>query len=109
MPEPTPLEHARAVKLRLRAASKKATEARKLWTSARVQYGHPESHFAPGIMRAMIGQMTICMWDADAELAAIAEEWRQCLADRAAMPVAERWDLAALERWDVAQDKARAP
>ena len=29
MPELTPLEHARAVKLRLRAASKKATEARR--------------------------------------------------------------------------------
>ena len=35
MPEPTTLEHARAVKLRLRAASKDATEARKEWTGLR--------------------------------------------------------------------------
>ena len=109
MSEPTPLEHARAVKLRLRAASKKAAEARKFWTSGRTQYGNPESHFGPGIMRHMIGQMTIAMWDAETELAAVAEEWRACLAARAAMPAADRWDLAALERWAAAQDKAGTP
>ena len=36
MAEPTPLEHARAVKLRLRAASKNAAEARKDWTGLRL-------------------------------------------------------------------------
>jgi hypothetical protein len=48
------------------------------------------------------------MWDADAELLTAAEKWREVLAERNAMPVADRWDLAALERWAVAQDKAGA-
>ena len=105
MPELTPLEHARAVKLRLRAASKKATEARKTWTetraliSPRVIYGDIEA----------AGIVTLDMWAAEHALAAVAEEWRQCLAERNAMPVADRWDLAALERWAAAQDKAGTP
>ena len=105
MTEPTPLEHARAIKLRLRAASKKATEARKAWTSARAL-------IAPRIIYGDIeaaGIVTLDMWAAEHALAAVAEEWRQCLTDRAAMPVSDRWDLAALQRWAAAQDKAGTP
>jgi len=91
----TPLDRARAVKLRLRAASKKATEARKAWTSAR-------SLIAPRVIYGDIeaaGIVTLDMWAAEHALAAVAEEWRLCLAARAAMPKGERWNLAGVERW----------
>ena len=109
MTEPTTLEHARAVKLRLRAASKDATEARKEWTGLRFLMAKAEHEETRAMHAEAIGIYTLRMWAADERLAAIAEEWRACLAARAAMPVADRWDLAALERWAVAQDKDGAP
>ena len=94
----SPLEHARAVKSQLRAAGIIAREVRKAWTGLRSLDRHEWKTFR-------VAAATVAMWDADAELAAVAEEWRLCLAERTAMPVAERWDLAALERWAIAQDK----
>ncbi len=106
--EPTTLEHARAVKLRLRAASKIAQSLRKEWTSKRAACT-VGMFTADRWDRESIGDATIYMWEAERELAVAAEEWRACLAARTAMPVAERWNLAALEPWAVAQDKDGAP
>ena len=61
------------------------------------------------ISHAQVTAYTLAMWCEDQDLAAIAEEWRACLAARAAMPAADRWDLAALERWAAKQDKAGTP
>ena len=97
-----------AVKLRLRAASKKTAEARKNWVSARTQC-IDANYWTSTTMRDVVSDLTMDMWAAEHALAAIAEEWRACLAARAAMPVADRWDLAALERWAAAQDKAGTP
>lgn len=106
MSKPPPLEHARAVKLRLRAASKKATEARACWRSARDTAFEIIKNDGALARWPCVESVTLrSMWAAEHALAAVAEEWRQCLAERAAMPVADRWDLAALERWAVAQDK----
>ena len=98
MLEPTPLEHARAVKLRLRAASEKATEARKNWVSARTQC-IDANYWTSTTMRDVVSDLTMDMWAAEHALAAVAKEWRQCLAARATMPVTERWNLAGVERW----------
>ena len=106
MAEPTPLEHARAVKLRLRAASKKAAEARKKWTNLRDRFAEVPS----SISHAQVTAYTLAMWCEDQDLAAIAEEWRACLAARAAMPKAERWNLAGVERWaEIAAVMERQP
>lgn len=43
------------------------------------------------------------MWATERTLAQWAERWREVLAAREAMPVAERWNLAALEKWARAQ------
>ena len=99
MTEPTPLEHARAIKLRLRAASKKATEARKEWTGLRLLMAAALDDEARAMHAEAIGSYTLKMWATERDLAAVAEEWRQCLTDRAAMPNAERWNLAGVERW----------
>ena len=112
MAEPTPLEHARAVKLRLRAASKKATEARKAWTSCRSSALEILRHFSEldAATREDTLRTTLAMWTAEDELSDAAEQWRQCLADRAAMPKAERWNLAGVERWaEIANVMARQP
>lgn len=50
-----------------------------------------------------IQAVTVEMWAAERALAQWAERWREILAAREAMPVAERWNLAALEKWAQAQ------
>ena len=103
MSEPTPLEHARAVKLRLRAADKVARDARKEWTDLRAM-----SDVEWGVRR--VHDATVEMWNTERDLASIAEEWRACLAARAAMPKAERWNLAGVERWaEIAAVMERQP
>ena len=104
MAEPTPLEHARAVKLRLRAASKSAAEARKEWTGLRLLMATALDDEARAMHAEAIGSYTLKMWAAERDLAAVAEEWRACLTARAAMPKAERWNLAGVERWAVIAD-----
>jgi hypothetical protein len=56
-----------------------------------------------------ISECTMRMWDSEIALDRAAARWREVLAERAAMPVTDRWDLAALERWAAALDKAGAP
>ena len=110
MSEPTPLEHARAVKLRLRAASKNAAEARKDWTGLRLLMAKAQHENTRAMHAEAIGIHTLRMWGAEQALAAIAEEWRACLAARAAMPKAERWNLAGVERWaEIAAVMERQP
>ena len=112
MSEQTPLEHARAVKLRLRAASKKVTEARKAWTSCRSSALEILRHFSEldAATREDTLRTTLAMWTAEDELAAIADVWRACLDERKAMPKDERWNLAGVERWaEIADVMARQP
>jgi len=104
MPELTPLEHARAVKLRLRAASKKATEARREWTGLRYLMSMAEHESTRAMHSEAIGIITLRMWSAEQALAVAAEEWRLCLAARAAMPKGERRTLGGVERWGIIAD-----
>lgn len=112
MPKPPPLEHARAVKLQLRAASKKATDARKKWNACKSSASEILRHF-PALddaTRDDVLRFTLAMWAAEDELAAVADVWRACLAERAAMPKTERWNLAGVERWaQIADVMARTP
>lgn len=50
-----------------------------------------------------IGELTAQMWAAEHVLAEAASGWRQALAEREALPVAERWSLVAMEHWASAQ------
>ena len=110
MSEQTPLDLARAVKLRLRAASKNAAEARKDWTGLRLLMAKAQHENTRAMHAEAIGVHTLRMWGAEQALAAIAEEWRACLAARAAMPKAERWNLAGVERWaEIAAVMERQP
>ena len=108
MPNPPPApDHVREVKTALRRAFKAAQEARKEWTGLR--YLMSKATADEQAMHAeAIGLYTLRMWAAENDLADHAVCWREVLAERAAMPVADRWDLAALERWAVAQDKVGA-
>lgn len=93
--KPQPPPHVRAAKLALRAASKAAREARARWYTWREEYAkRPDT-----ISMIAVGSLTAAMWTAEQTLAIEAANWRCVLAEREALPVAERWDLAALERW----------
>ena len=93
---------ARVVKRQLRRASTFLREVRKRWyelrdtTKAGLDIGHE-----PKVMQ--IGDLTAELWAAEADLADAAAAWRDALARRQALPVAERWDLAKMERWAAAQ------
>jgi len=105
MPKPLPPTRAREAKAALRRASKAAREATIAWTALRDRY--KRDHWC--VDDDDICPATIAMWNADKQLESCTARWREVLAERAAMPVADRWDLAALERWAVALDKAGAP
>ena len=104
MSKPPPPSNAVAAKTALREASRVAREARKQWTEIRDIY---RCNMSPTTMD--VGYVTRRMWAAENDLADRAARWRNILAERTALPVADRWDLAALERWAVAQDEAGAP
>ena len=88
-----------AVKMALRTADAQARYARKRWYAGREEYAtRPNT-----ISMVAIGSLTTAMWTAETTLAAAATEWREVLATREALPVAERWNLAALEKWAQAQ------
>ena len=83
----------------LRTADAQACYARKRWYAWRKEYAtRPDT-----ISMVAIGSLTTAMWAAERTLSQWAERWRECLAARDAMPVAERWNLAALEKWAQAQ------
>lgn len=109
MPKPTlPPIHAREAKAALRRASKAAQEARKEWTGLRLLMAKATAG-EQAMHAEAIGTYTLRMWNAEAALETAVARWSDVLGERAAMPVAERWDLAALERWAVALDKVGAP
>lgn len=88
-----------AVKMTLRTADAQARYARKRWYAWREKYAtRPDT-----ISMVAIGSLTTAMWTAEATLATAAAKWREVLATREAMPVAERWNLADLEKWARAQ------
>lgn len=105
-------DEVRAVKMALRAASDRATSARRYWTSVRaatVQRIDPATGRYTAEANsdddhiAHVGAATMAMWASEASLAKAAETWRTCLDARKRLPASERWDLAALERWAKAQ------
>ena len=98
------------VKLSMRQASRRARDARKEWYAVRAFFNkgtdwlavHSKGEYA--VPEAWdIQAVTVEMWAAERTLAQCAERWREVLAAREAMPVAERWNLAALEKWAQAQ------
>lgn len=80
----------------LRTVAKTTREVRLRWYALRAQ---PPSVTPP----LDIGATTSEMWAAERALAGQAARWREVLAARDALPVAERWSLAALEKWAQAQ------
>lgn len=128
MPKPLPPARARDAKSALRRAGKAAREATIAWTTLRDIYkagnaGDSQGDIITATLRFLmskaatdeqaahaeaIGLYTLRMWNAEAALETAAARWREVLAERTAMPVADRWDLAALERWAAALDKAGA-
>lgn len=108
MPKSPPApDHVREVKTALRSAFKAAQEARKEWTGLRFLMEKAKQEERVMHTEA-IGVYTLRMWADEHALDIAAARWRDVLAERAALPVADRWDIAALERWAVAQDKAGA-
>jgi hypothetical protein len=110
MPKPPPPPaHVREAKSDLRRAYKAAQNERKDWNGLRYLMSKAESDETRAMHAEAIGLYTLRMWTAEAALETAAARWREVLAERAAMPVTDRWDLAALERWAAALDKAGAP
>lgn len=108
MPKPPPPDSAREVKMTLRKHARWAANARRDWTEVRAE--HNSATFTVNAQAdAQVGHVTRVMWAAEVNFWDSVIRWREVLEERAAMPVAERWDLAALERWAAAQDKAGAP
>ena len=107
MPKPPPPDHAREAKMTLRKHARWAANARRDWTEVRAE--HSAAFTVNAQADAQVGHVTRVMWSAEANLRGSVIKWREVLDERAALPVADRWDLAALERWAVAQDKAGAP
>lgn len=108
MPKSPPApDHVREVKTALRRAFKVAQDARKELTGLRFLMSKATTDEQAAHAEA-IGLYTLRMWNAEAALETAAARWREVLAERTAMPVADRWDLAALERWAAALDKAGA-
>lgn len=94
-PECDAPEQVRALKMTIRARSEALRLTRKEWTDLRAQFAAAPA----SISHARLTALTLAMWCDEQDLAAAAEQWRACLAEREAMPVSERWDLAALQRW----------
>ena len=99
-------EHVRAVKMELRALGVAEREVRKRWYELRTAAKHtaenfPETYAAAARehWRASIGAVTMELWAAEDARLEAAARWRLILAQREAMPVADRWNLADLEAW----------
>ncbi len=92
------LAKARAVKLDLRRVAHHCREVRKRWTALRVETveqilaGHEAD-------LGRVGALTLELWAAEAAQEGAASRWRAVLAEREAMPTAERWNLVDMERW----------
>lgn len=86
------------VKLTLRRLDREAREARKHWYAAREDTASVAGVWSRQL-KAAVADLTERMWAAERALAAGAQRWREVLAARESMPVAERWSLADLEKW----------
>jgi hypothetical protein len=101
----TQMDRARAAKLAMRAADRAARQARKTWTGARTMAGQIAAEGEVTIqVEINVGAITLAMWSAEAQFAACVAAWRDVLAEREAMPVADRWSLAGLDKWARAQE-----
>lgn len=102
MKAPQPPSAALAAKMAVRRASAACRAVRVRWNTLRsetisvLDLGHEPRALA-------IGDLTADLWAAEHALAEAAAGWRQVLAERDALPVAERWNLVDMERWASAQ------
>lgn len=101
MKAPAPPEVS-AVKMTLRTADAQARYARKRWYAWREDTASVAGVWSRQL-KAAVADLTERMWAAERALAAGAQRWREVLAARESMPVAERWSLADLEKWARAQ------
>ena len=98
-------EHVRAAKVELRALGVAERKVRKRWYNLRASTKHTIDNFpdtfaaAREHWRASIGAVTMELWAAENARLEAAARWRVILAQREAMPVADRWNLADLEAW----------
>lgn len=92
---------AREVKLALRRSALACRVVRLRWYELRnrAKAEMAVTRPVPQSLLALIGQRTAELWAAEAELADAATAWRDALARREALPVAERWNLVKMERW----------
>lgn len=86
----------------MRRSSRVARDARKDWYVAR-RDTHLTTGEWPWQLKSAVADITEAMWAAERVLSQWAERWREVLAAREAMLVAERWNLAELEKWAQAQ------
>ena len=102
MKAPQPPASATAARLAVKRASAACRAVRIRWNALRsdtinvLDIGHEPRALA-------IGDLTAELWAAEHALAEAAAGWRQVLAEREALPVAERWNLIDMERWASAQ------
>jgi hypothetical protein len=101
------LAKSRVAKMAMRAADRSAREARKEWTRLRGSLAAEAVDVATAVDMEVVGRVTLNMWRAEAQFAACAATWRDVLAEREAMPVADRWSLAGLDKWARAQEAAK--
>jgi hypothetical protein len=93
----------REVKMSVRRASHTCREVRKRWTALRAKT--VDQIVATGQQADLeaIGALTLELWAAEAAQAEAAKQWRAVLAEREALPTAERWNLVEMERWAAKQ------
>lgn len=97
----------KAAKLELRRLGAEEREVRKRWTDARAgamttaaSTGlRVDCYTASDLVAGHVGVVTIALWAAEQAREQAAARWRLILAQREAMPVADRWNLADLEAW----------
>lgn len=96
------LAEARRVKLVLRKYAHACRETRKRWLALR-EKTRIAIQIGAGADFELVAQLTTELWTAEQNLADAAVLWRENLAAREALPVAERWNLVDMERWAQAQ------
>jgi hypothetical protein len=102
MKAPPPPVSAKEAKLTVHRASAACRAVRIRWTTLRASLSNVLD-LANGPQNQSIGELTAELWIAERVLAEAAAGWRRELAEREALPVADRWNLVDMERWASAQ------
>lgn len=102
MKAPPPLYSAMDAKLTVRRASVACRAVRIRWTTLRNSLINVLA-IGDDAQKQAIGELTVELWIAERALEEAAAGWRRALAEREALPVADRWNLVEMERWASAQ------